>query len=62
MQNLTVSLWTRKRCAFCRDRIAHRKMQKFLRREAMERELATARAGTDGAPEFATPLVGAADA
>ena len=37
------------------------KMQKFLMREAMERELAGA-TGTDGAPEFATPLVGAAEA
>jgi acyl-coenzyme A synthetase/AMP-(fatty) acid ligase len=35
------------------------KMQKFLMREAMERELAS-EAGT--APEFATPLVGAAKA
>jgi fatty-acyl-CoA synthase len=65
--------------AFCRDRIAHYKvpryvrfvqefpmtvtgkMQKFLMREAMERELAGA-TGTDSAPEFATPLVGAAEA
>ncbi len=63
--------------AFCRDRIAHYKvpryirfvqefpmtvtgkMQKFLMREAMERELA---AGADAAAEFATPLVGAGEA